>query len=268
MGEHQLLEKQREADVGGSFSLSEEDKFDDDTIETTPSQQKKNGRKGPPSPPPVTEISVPLQELARQGLVELGANDWKALYYCSLGDLERQKQVSYFVLEENRVLKRQLIELQKNLFEARRNASGKRARFHLGGGRYADIVEENTSWTVPGSPPPTTSHPDGRAGTSADGCAGRHRTLEPRPVVEHRVSVGTFASSSATEEHQSQSPSSQTTNATAAPAAVVPHSVSHDESCSFQRASPSNQLPTTHDLQQQQEQQGPATAGVATLAAN
>jgi len=72
-------------------------------------------------PPPVSEVSIPLAHMVRQGLVEMSIGEWKYLYLSTHKDVEQLQTKLSNVSEENRLLKRQLIEMQKQLFEVRRN---------------------------------------------------------------------------------------------------------------------------------------------------
>jgi hypothetical protein len=71
--------------------------------------------------PPLFEIQIPLSTAVEQGLVELSNDDWKDLYSTCQRDLTKSHEHSCKILNENRYLKRQLIELQKRLNESRRN---------------------------------------------------------------------------------------------------------------------------------------------------
>lgn len=72
-------------------------------------------------PPPISEVRIPLNKVAEQGLVELSSDHWKTLYFNTLTKLKQARDQSSSVQDENRLLKRRLIQMQKSLFEARRN---------------------------------------------------------------------------------------------------------------------------------------------------
>jgi hypothetical protein len=97
----------------------------------------------------VSEVRIPLAAVVEQGLIELSKDDWKALYLSTHQDLEESNRYAYAVQEENRLLKRKLIEMQKCLFETRRN---KRP------------WPEHHPWTIPdyprsNAPTPVTTSP-------------------------------------------------------------------------------------------------------------
>jgi hypothetical protein len=73
--------------------------------------------------PPVEEVRIPLSAVVRQGLVELSREEWKSLYLTTSKNLEVARAHVYQTSHENRQLKRRLIEMQKSLFESRRNRS-------------------------------------------------------------------------------------------------------------------------------------------------
>lgn len=74
--------------------------------------------------PPISEIEIKVYpKNDRQGgdFVELCSEDWKGLYMSSQRELYHSQRKLQHVVQENRFWKRQLIELQKRLYETRRN---------------------------------------------------------------------------------------------------------------------------------------------------
>jgi hypothetical protein len=89
------------------------------------------------TPPPVEEIRIPTPQQPLPGETARNAEDYKTLYFCSQKELHEAKQQLSNVTEENRLLKRRLIQMQRDLFAVTRNK--RRA------------VEGTTAgWSVPG----------------------------------------------------------------------------------------------------------------------
>jgi hypothetical protein len=97
-------------------------------------------------PPPVAEIRIPaphtLQEASNDDdnddantITSENDGDFKTLYLCCQRDLHMAQQHAAETAEENRMLKRHLIQLQKQLYSSSRN---KRPR-------------QTVSWSIPGS---------------------------------------------------------------------------------------------------------------------
>jgi len=74
--------------------------------------------------PPISEVRIPLAAVVEQGLIELSKDDWRSLFLSTQKNLDRMKHHAFAAQEENRLLKRKLIEMQKCLFETRRNKHG------------------------------------------------------------------------------------------------------------------------------------------------
>ena len=90
--------------------------------------------------PPIAEIRIPTPSEQAETRAEQPPQideDWKTLYFCSQRDLHRAQMENYRMAEENRLLKRQLIEMQRNLFEYRRNPPA--------------FPAENVVWSIPQS---------------------------------------------------------------------------------------------------------------------
>lgn len=101
-------------------------------------------------PHPVGEIRIPVPSLdsldttlgsheEAPGESNIEPDDFKTLYLCGQQDLYRANQRIVYVCEENRLLKRKLIELQRQLFF---NSRTKRR-----------VVDANLAWSIPGEAP-------------------------------------------------------------------------------------------------------------------
>ena len=82
-----------------------------------------------PDSPPVTEIRIPTPQTPQATAPdddeistpsETEGEDFKTLYLCCQRDLHESQEYTAMVTEENRMLKRQLIQLQKELFASSR----------------------------------------------------------------------------------------------------------------------------------------------------
>jgi hypothetical protein len=100
------------------------------------------------SPPPVGEIRIPTLSLDSLDTITTNSDvrynsmeDYKTLYFCGQQDLFRTQQRMECVCEENRLLKRKLIELQRQLFH---NSRTKRR-----------VVKANLAWSIPENSPQT-----------------------------------------------------------------------------------------------------------------
>lgn len=98
--------------------LSDELDDDDDDEEEDGSSKRKHARI---TDPPVDEVAIPLAAAAHQGLVKLSNDDWKKLYLTSMKELKSLHRYTCQMVEENRYLKRTLIQMQKTVYEARRS---------------------------------------------------------------------------------------------------------------------------------------------------
>lgn len=119
----------------------------------------------PQSPaPPIGEIRIPshpnYMSISSPCSASLPTStnhstmDYESLYFSSVQDNHRLMQNLVFVSEENRTLKRHLIELQRRLFTARRNSRGQQLR------RYDNntTVNQDDSDDVRGWSVPQSSH--------------------------------------------------------------------------------------------------------------
>jgi hypothetical protein len=104
----------------------------------------------------VSEVRIPLAAVVRQGLIELSREDWRNLYLSTSRSLEKAQLYARTTCEENRRLKRQLIEMQKCLFETRRN----KRQF------LQSVPEHMYPWSIPDSRRHHNQH---------------HPSLHPRP---------------------------------------------------------------------------------------
>lgn len=92
----------------------------------------------PQSPPPIGEIRIPTQpnfymsfsspscSASLPTSTNHSTTDYESLYFSTVRENHRLKQRLVFASEENRSLKRHLIELQRRLFTAGRNNRGRR----------------------------------------------------------------------------------------------------------------------------------------------
>jgi len=83
-----------------------------------------NQRNNSTAAPPISEIEIkvyPKNDQRGGDFVELCSEDWKGLYMSSQRELYHSQRKLQHVVQENRFWKRQLIELQKRLYETRRN---------------------------------------------------------------------------------------------------------------------------------------------------
>jgi len=89
--------------------------------------------------PPISEIRIPTPSEPAETKAEPPQidEDWKTLYFCSQRDLHQAQMETYRMAEENRLLKRELIEMQRHLFEYRRSPP--------------TIPAENVVWSIPQS---------------------------------------------------------------------------------------------------------------------
>lgn len=88
--------------------------------------------------PPVAEIQFQIRHRSETATVHQEDNDeYKTRYFCGQRDLHVLQEQMHHVCEENRLLRRKLIELQKQLFH---NVRTKRR-----------VVEANSAWSVPES---------------------------------------------------------------------------------------------------------------------
>jgi hypothetical protein len=119
----------------------------------------------PQSPaPPIGEIRIPVHpnymsisspcSASLPTTTNHSTMDYESLYFSSVQDNHRLMQNLVFVSEENRTLKRHLIELQRRLFTARRNSRGQQLR------RYENntTVNQDDSDDVRGWSVPQSSH--------------------------------------------------------------------------------------------------------------
>lgn len=81
------------------------------------------------APPPVAEIRIPIPETIASNSDD---DDFETLYLCSRRDLHLARRENDALAEENRLLKRQMIELQKQLYTIRRSSH-----------------KRNVSWSIP-----------------------------------------------------------------------------------------------------------------------
>lgn len=87
-------------------------------------------------PPPVAEIRIPIPETIASNSDD---DDFETLYLCSRRDLHVVRKENEALAEENRLLKRHMIQLQKQLYSLRRTSQ-----------------KRNVSWSIP-SPKRTRS---------------------------------------------------------------------------------------------------------------
>lgn len=87
--------------------------------------------------PPVAEIQIRHRNETATVLPEEDNDEYKTRYFCGQRDLHVLQEQMDHVCEENRLLRRKLIELQKQLFH---NVRTKRR-----------VVEANSAWSVPES---------------------------------------------------------------------------------------------------------------------
>jgi hypothetical protein len=73
--------------------------------------------------PPISQVHIPFASAAHAGMVELASEDWKTMYNRSRREIEKVESYAKTVMDENRQLKRQLIQLQKQVYETRRTLS-------------------------------------------------------------------------------------------------------------------------------------------------
>lgn len=129
-----------ENDDNSSLSTDEDDEYyldgDDDAQDHQDDCCRRRRDTSGSAPPPLAEVTVPLAAVVRQGLIELSKEEWRRLYLSTYNDLEETQLQLSSTAEENRLLKRQLIEMQKQLFEVRRN-------------KRCSPSHEFPSWTVP-----------------------------------------------------------------------------------------------------------------------
>jgi hypothetical protein len=103
------------------------------------------------SRPPVGEIRIPTPSSDSVEAPLKGSNtssdlfvdtvDYKTLYFCGQRDLFEAQQRADYVCEDNRLLKRKIFELEKQLYHNTRT----RRR----------IVHANSAWSIPGESPQT-----------------------------------------------------------------------------------------------------------------
>jgi hypothetical protein len=119
----------------------------------------------PQRPPPIGEIRIPMQaniftspsspscSASLPTTTNHSNADYESLYCSTVRENHRLQQRLDFVSEENRSLKRHLIELQRRLFTARRNNRGRRREGPLT--NDATTVNEDSDdvrgWSVPQS---------------------------------------------------------------------------------------------------------------------
>jgi hypothetical protein len=126
--------------------------YDQDKICRASFKEKKSGES---LSPPVTEIQIhpnhPRRCSASTTLpsapfgLQLDSVDYETKYFCGQRDLHILRERMFDVCEENRLLRRQLIELQKQIFH---NLRTKRR-----------VVEVNSAWSVPESSPTLQRYP-------------------------------------------------------------------------------------------------------------
>lgn len=223
---------------------------DDDTIASISSHNA-------PPPPPMAEVNVPLAEVASQGLVELSKDDWKALYASSRVELDASKRHADDVAEENRLLKRKLIEMQKTLFEARRN---RRPLCLLpDGGKDAEkMLPETPRWTIPEYTNKRHRSPSLSATSSSSSSSPSNN--KRRKVVLVVTESSSSSSSAAAANGDDSSSNKKAKVAIQEPTApsvsttdeVLP-SVSHDEGCAAADK-------VRREAQQQKQPQGSASS--------
>jgi hypothetical protein len=91
-------------------------------------------------PPPVAEIRIPIPETIASNSEE--DNDFETLYLCSRRDLHLARKENEALAEENRLLKRHMIQLQKQLYALRRTSQ-----------------KRNVSWSIPSPKRSRSSNP-------------------------------------------------------------------------------------------------------------
>ncbi|GAX24152.1 hypothetical protein FisN_4Lh235 [Fistulifera solaris] len=91
-------------------------------------------------PPPVAEIRIPIPETIASNSEE--DNDFETLYLYSRRDLHLARQENEALAEENRLLKRHMIQLQKQLYSLRRTSQ-----------------KRNVSWSIPSPKRPRFANP-------------------------------------------------------------------------------------------------------------
>lgn len=92
-----------------------------------------------PIPPPVAEIRIPIPETIASNSED---DDFETLYLCARRDLHLSRKENEALAEENRLLKRHMIQLQKQLYSLRRTSQ-----------------KRNVSWSVPSPKRSRTSNP-------------------------------------------------------------------------------------------------------------
>jgi hypothetical protein len=90
--------------------------------------------------PPVAEIRIPIPETIASNSEE--DNDFETLYLCSRRDLHLTRKENEALAEENRLLKRHMIQLQKQLYSLRRTSQ-----------------KRNVSWSIPSPKRSRSSNP-------------------------------------------------------------------------------------------------------------
>jgi hypothetical protein len=144
--------------------------------------RERQPRSLPSSGPPVSEVRIPLETVVRQGLIELSTEDWKGLYLSTSRNLEHAHLHLRRTSEENRKLKRQLIEMQKCLFETRRN---KRQLLH-------SVPDHLYPWSIPDS----RRHAFQRAPSQLKGCHGPSQHPPRQELYRHQLQDEARSSSS------------------------------------------------------------------------
>jgi hypothetical protein len=91
-------------------SITAEDELDDSSIETTCSCNEDF---------PLTDVLIPLSTCLQRGIVELSATDWQSAYLQSNKSYEQLLRRTEQVTDENKWLKRQLIEMQRRVNQGR-----------------------------------------------------------------------------------------------------------------------------------------------------
>ena len=91
-------------------------------------------------PPPVAEIRIPIPETIASNSEDDG--DFETLYLCSRRDLHLVRKENEALAEENRLLKRHMIQLQKQLYSLRRTSQ-----------------KRNVSWSIPSPKRSRTCNP-------------------------------------------------------------------------------------------------------------
>lgn len=138
--------------------------------------------------PPVQEIRIPTPQYQDDSSICSAVGDtateehYKNLYFCSQRELHASEETVARVMEENRLLKRRLIEMQKQLFSISRNR-----RF------LAPEAMQNTAWSIPtNSGPPCKKRRKEADSRSPSDSSKRMTTISETSTIGEQPSLPEF----------------------------------------------------------------------------